>query len=87
MNLFDALVPCANCGEQITRRESLYQTHICWEFISSHDVLIKKFSLQLGSGTFERKIEDWQEINPQARLRREYLAWQRAGCPTWADWD
>jgi hypothetical protein len=78
------LALCRACGCLVPRRIAELG-HVC----ASADVqeqLSARFSAELETGTFATRIEHWLTQSVEARLRREYLAWQAAGCPSWAEW-
>lgn len=76
------LVPCPGCGGQVGRDEE----HECLnEDVVEH--LAASLVVELDSGAFLARVDHWLEEDPAARLRREYIAWEEAGCPPWPLWE
>lgn len=76
------LVPCPVCGRQIGRDDR----HDCLE----EDIelyVTRQLTAELDSGAFLLRLDHWLDEEPSARLRREYIAWEEAGCPPWPVWE
>lgn len=76
------LVPCPDCGRQVGRDDE----HTCAvEHVDIH--LAQQLTAELDSGAFLLRLSHWLDEDPSARLRREYIAWEEAGCPPWPVWE